>query len=85
MFAASFYVTWMIFAALYYLICWYHGDLEFEHLLGKQEESNWKPCVLEMEDFATAFLFSLVRFEIQYWYLKDLDIDKILMLNFYDK
>merc|ERR1712110_215714 len=44
MFAASFYVTWMIFAALYYLICWYHGDLLPEHMPGKQEESNWKPC-----------------------------------------
>ena len=69
MFAASFYVTWMIFAALYYLICWYHGDLLPEHMPGKQEESNWKPCVFEMEDFASAFLFSLVRFRIPYQYL----------------
>ena len=73
MFAASFYVTWMIFAALYYLICWYHGDLLPEHLPGKQEESNWKPCVFEMEDFASAFLFSLVSLKIQCRYFKEPD------------
>ena len=78
MFAASFYVTWMIFAALYYLICWYHGDLLPEHLPGKQEESNWKPCVFEMEDFASAFLFSLVSLKIQCRYFKEPDINKII-------
>ena len=52
-FAMSFYLTWLAYAALYYLICWHHGDFD-DH--GDEE---WTPCVLELEDFASAFLFSL--------------------------
>lgn len=60
LFALSFYVTWLTFAFLYYLICYLHGDLEPEHLPGTpQETSGWKPCVLEFENFASSFLFSL--------------------------
>lgn len=52
-FAMSFYLTWLAYAALYYLICWHHGDFD-DH-----GDEDWTPCVLELEDFASAFLFSL--------------------------
>lgn len=55
----SFYTTWLTFASLYYVICWHHGDLEEDHLPHNQEASGWKPCVLEIENFASAFMFSL--------------------------
>ena len=67
-FAASFYLTWLAFAILYYIICWHHGDLDPEFIKKELErqmnqtgkEASWIPCVLELEDFASAFLFSLV-------------------------
>ena len=55
----SFYITWLFFAVIYYVICWAHGDLLPENLPANQGESGWKPCVLEFEDFASSFLFSL--------------------------
>ena len=60
-FAASFYFTWLFYAVIYYLICWHHGDLIQENMerIGADEDP-WNPCVLEMDDFASAFLFSLV-------------------------
>ena len=58
-FAASFYFTWLFYAVIYYLICWHHGDLIPENMK-KIDENLWNPCVLEMDDFASAFLFSLV-------------------------
>ncbi len=59
LFALSFYFTWLGFAAIYYLICYVHGDLEEANLPANQSESGWSPCVLEIEDFASCFLFSL--------------------------
>ena len=53
LFATSFYLTWLIFALIYYIICYQHGDL------ADNLEEGWKPCVLEIEDFASCFLFSL--------------------------
>jgi potassium inwardly-rectifying channel subfamily J len=61
LFATSFYVTWLAFALLYYWICYLHGDLLEINLPGNQgqQTGNWTPCVLEIEDFASCFLFSL--------------------------
>ena len=59
LFATSFYLTWVAFAVAYYIICFVHGDLMEEHLPKNQDNSSWKPCVWEIEDFASCFLFSL--------------------------
>uniref|UniRef100_A0A0K2U9Y5 ATPsensitive inward rectifier potassium channel 12like [Bombyx mori] n=1 Tax=Lepeophtheirus salmonis TaxID=72036 RepID=A0A0K2U9Y5_LEPSM len=61
LFALSFYITWVTFATIYYFISWIHGDLLPDNLPGgeKQRGGEWKPCILEMLDFASAFLFSL--------------------------
>jgi len=58
-FVASFFCSWLLFAGVWYLICWVHGDFEEDHLPGKQEESGWIPCVLATHNFASAFLFSV--------------------------
>ncbi len=58
MFAASFYVTWLFYAILYYVICLVHGDFEPENL-EKMANGEFTPCVLEMENFVSSFLFSL--------------------------
>ena len=58
MFATSFYLTWLLFAVTYYLICYGHGDLE-EDNLKKAKNNTWTPCISNIEDFASSFLFSL--------------------------
>ena len=30
LFAASFYISWVLFAAVYYVICYAHGDFEYK-------------------------------------------------------
>ncbi len=53
LFANSFYFTWLVYALAYYIICWLHGDFD-EGL-----PDDWMPCILEVDGFAAAFLFSL--------------------------
>lgn len=62
MFTISFYITWILFALFYWIICYIHGDLEEDHLPQNQEKSGWKPCLEQVDTFASFFLFS---FELQ--------------------
>ena len=50
-FVLAFMLSWFIFALLWWLIAFSHGDFE-----GK---AGNKPCVEEVNDFSTAFLFSI--------------------------
>jgi potassium inwardly-rectifying channel subfamily J len=59
LFHLSFYLTWLLFAVIYYGICYHHGDFEPDHLPLNQSASGWKPCLSEVDDFTTVFLFSL--------------------------
>lgn len=55
MFAMGFVVSWLIFAVVWWLIMFAHGD--FDETNAKNE--TWKPCVTEVTTFTAAFLFSL--------------------------
>jgi len=52
-FALSYILTWLFFASLWYLISLAHGDLDN---LGKE---GYMPCIQELENFASALLFSI--------------------------
>merc|ERR1719490_346247 len=54
-FAASFYISWLLFAAVWYSISFAHGDLEPEAL----RAANHTVCVDNLKDFTSCFLFSL--------------------------
>jgi len=56
MFAASFYISWMLFALIYYIISYMHGDFSPPVL---QEGEVYVPCILEIDGFSACFLFSL--------------------------
>ena len=56
-FFCAFVGSWFAFALLWWVIIYYHGDLEAEHLPDKQKENNWTPCVLSIHNFASVFLF----------------------------
>lgn len=58
-FTASFFVSWFLFAIVWWLILYYRGDFEPEHMPDVQGANQWQPCVLAMYDFASVFLFSV--------------------------
>ncbi|XP_068631689.1 G protein-activated inward rectifier potassium channel 3 isoform X2 [Battus philenor] len=58
-FTLSFILSWLGFALIWWLIAFTHGDLEIDHLPPMQESSNWKPCVFNIYDFTSCFLFSI--------------------------
>ena len=55
LFTASFYLSWLMFAIIYFLISYLHGDLSEENL----SNPNWTPCIKEVDGFSSSFLFSL--------------------------
>lgn len=55
-FALSFTLSWLVFALIWWLIAYTHGDLDPENL---KEDSNWSPCVVNINSFASCFLFSI--------------------------
>ncbi|XP_046554443.1 uncharacterized protein LOC124263781 [Haliotis rubra] len=53
LFFGGFTLTWLIFAAYYYLLAYVHGDLF------KTTDDDWLPCVENIQSYASAFLFSI--------------------------
>ncbi|XP_076445681.1 G protein-activated inward rectifier potassium channel 3-like isoform X1 [Babylonia areolata] len=53
LFAMAFIVSWLIFALIWWLVCFSHGDLD------NLDDPNWKPCVIEIRSFISALLFSI--------------------------
>ena len=58
LFAASFYISWVLFAAVYYVICYAHGDFEYEDVDTAKSANDTlqlpqptKKCILEIENF----------------------------------
>ena len=46
------YGSWLLFACLYYIISYSHGDLE-------TIDTDHIPCIQKIDGFAACFLFSL--------------------------
>ena len=60
LFALSFYLTWVLYAVVYYVICLLHGDFDPASYAEDEDGNvNFTPCILEVDGFAAAFLFSL--------------------------
>ncbi|KAM9320853.1 ATP-sensitive inward rectifier potassium channel 15 [Gastrophryne carolinensis] len=53
LFAATFFLTWCFFGAIYFGIAFIHGDVH------NSQSSNHTPCVMNVDSFTGAFLFSL--------------------------
>nr|XP_002667440.3 ATP-sensitive inward rectifier potassium channel 12-like [Danio rerio] len=52
-FCSTFLLSWLLFGVIFYSVSLLHGDFQKEH--GKL----WKPCLLHVEGFVGAFLFSI--------------------------
>lgn len=48
-----------MFAVLWWLICYSHGDFEYNHLPPHQKTSNFTPCIHEVYGFISCCLFSI--------------------------
>jgi len=59
LFFCSFIGSWLFFAGIWYIIIYYHGDFEEEHLPHNQDKNGWMPCVWQINNFASVFLFSV--------------------------
>ena len=57
MFSTSFYGSWLFFGAIYFMICYLHGDFMEENLISRGKD--WIPCILQVDGFVSSFLFSL--------------------------
>ena len=58
-FTASFFLSWLAFAVIWWVIIYYRGDFDPGHLPDEQEDSGWQPCVYAIHNFASVFLFSV--------------------------
>ena len=67
------------FAAIWHLTFWLHGDLEPENL-AKREDKEYTPCVSQIHDFTSTFLFSV---ETQHTIGIVVEIGKCLHLSGY--
>ncbi|XP_002737875.2 inward rectifier potassium channel 18-like [Saccoglossus kowalevskii] len=54
-FTLAYVLSWLIFGAVWWVLALQHGDLVPENI----ENPEWKPCVVNVHSFPTAFLFSL--------------------------
>ncbi len=52
-FFLAFSLSWILFAFIWWLICFTHGDIE------NYNKEGWKPCVKEVYGFVSALLFSV--------------------------
>jgi len=51
-FSMSFLCSWLLFAMIWWLIAFAHGDMH-------QRGDDWVPCVTDIHSFSAAFLFSI--------------------------
>ncbi|NXY92618.1 KCJ12 protein, partial [Alcedo cyanopectus] len=54
LFSLAFLVSWLLFGLIFWLIALIHGDLE-----NPGGDDTFKPCVLQVNGFVAAFLFSI--------------------------
>lgn len=58
-FALSFFLCWILFAALWFLVAHAHGDLNFDPVTGARRRDGLVPCVEGAYNFIGFLLFSI--------------------------
>lgn len=53
-FAFTYVIGWLVFAGLWYALAWDHGDIDY-----REKDTEWEPCVANVDNFISAFLFSV--------------------------
>nr|XP_026488331.1 inward rectifier potassium channel 2-like [Vanessa tameamea] len=52
-------LIWFLFASIWWLILYLHGDLREENLPSANNGTIWNPCIREIYSFTSIFLFSI--------------------------
>uniref|UniRef100_A0A8C2C1Q3 Uncharacterized protein n=1 Tax=Cyprinus carpio TaxID=7962 RepID=A0A8C2C1Q3_CYPCA len=55
-FCSTFLFSWLVFGLIFYSVSLVHGDFDKDH---GSSRKPWKPCLLHVEGFVGAFLFSI--------------------------
>uniref|UniRef100_A0A673FSU1 ATP-sensitive inward rectifier potassium channel 14 n=1 Tax=Sinocyclocheilus rhinocerous TaxID=307959 RepID=A0A673FSU1_9TELE len=55
-FCSTFLFSWLVFGLIFYSVSLAHGDFDKDH---ESSRKPWKPCLLHVESFVGAFLFSI--------------------------
>ncbi|XP_052407122.1 ATP-sensitive inward rectifier potassium channel 12-like [Carassius gibelio] len=55
-FCSTFLFSWLVFGLIFYSVSLVHGDFDKDH---GSSRKPWKPCLLHVEGFIGAFLFSI--------------------------
>ncbi|KAK9882979.1 hypothetical protein WA026_001193 [Henosepilachna vigintioctopunctata] len=58
-FSIAFLGSWLAFGLIWWLISFTHGDLEPQNLPDMQGDSGWTPCITQIHDYTSCFLFSI--------------------------
>ena len=58
-FLATLLLSWLLFAVIWWLICYTHGDFEPDHLPLVQKANKFTPCVYHIHNFGSCLLFSI--------------------------
>lgn len=58
-FGITLLLSWLAFAVVWWLVAYTHGDFEPEHLPPFQKQSNFTPCLHEIYNFMSCFMFSI--------------------------
>ncbi|XP_018415517.1 PREDICTED: ATP-sensitive inward rectifier potassium channel 8 [Nanorana parkeri] len=53
-FTMSFLCSWLLFAMMWWLVAFGHGDMDIQ-----ENHPDWEPCVANVRSFTAAFLFSI--------------------------
>uniref|UniRef100_A0A4W4G8I6 ATP-sensitive inward rectifier potassium channel 14 n=1 Tax=Electrophorus electricus TaxID=8005 RepID=A0A4W4G8I6_ELEEL len=63
LFCVSFLVSWLIFGLIFYCISLAHGDFDPDRYkvsaVSGEQQKAWTPCLLHVDSFLGAFLFSI--------------------------
>lgn len=58
-FGLSFFLSWLIFAMIWYVIALSHGDLEFDPKTARRLGEGSQPCIVNAKSLLGFFLFSI--------------------------
>ncbi|XP_037726154.1 ATP-sensitive inward rectifier potassium channel 11-like [Drosophila subpulchrella] len=59
LFLGSYFLSWLLFAALCYVVAFYHGDLTFDPLTGGRTGRGEEPCIYGVENWVAMILYSV--------------------------
>ncbi|KAJ0177284.1 hypothetical protein K1T71_007293 [Dendrolimus kikuchii] len=55
----TYLLIWLLFTFIWWLIMYIHDDFEPDHFSQGHNSTEWTPCVLQIHDFTSLFLFSI--------------------------